>query len=262
MTADLQPSECHLFSLRGGSVVYPLAHGRIDRTIAGITYGATYAAGGPIQQQTNALKNQTWVRMAWEEPFAWQYRLCPPDGIYDYIRYRWDGAAWVSIFRGEVCGVRFHQDDRTGRRYAEVSMQPLSAVAGAGTLCQRYSRQCGVPLYSAPCGVDRDDYLVTGMADTVSGNLITSSDLAALPIAALRGGDILIAGRRRKIVSHDGASIRIASFIPRLAAGQAFRAWYGCDHSKSVCVHVFANGDNYRGQEFAPDQDPWTGGLG
>lgn len=257
MSSSLNPVECHLFSLRGTAVTYPLAHSKIDRVISGVTFGATWCPSTRVQQQANVLKNQTSVRMAWEETFAWQYRECAPDYVVDYVRYRLFDSGWKVTFIGEVCGVKFKQEGRGGPRYVEVTMQPVSAVVESGTLCQRFGRQCGVPLYSAGCGVNRDDHKVTGLITTVTGNTIVSSDLIVCESTSLEGGDIVVNNRRRKIVYHDETTIIIASRIPNLKAGQMFTVWRGCDHRKTTCNLVFNNLDNFRGQEQAPNEDPW-----
>lgn len=252
------PYELHEFQLGESATFWRYADAPTDVVYGGHTFAACYCSGGRIEQGGNVLRSQTIVKVDWRNPFAWQYTVAAPEEVVHYIRYKGHGADVVPIYRGDVVDVVFRQSDRQGKRWAEIVVDPVTAAMQRAGLVTRYSRQCGVELYSELCGVLRSQFKTTGVLDTVNGPLLTSPAFAEQADGWWVGGDIVVNGRRRRILQHSGNQIRIAPTAPGLASGQSFEVYPGCDHLVATCQGKFSNRDDYRGQPNIPDDDPFS----
>lgn len=253
------PYELHEFRLGETATYWRYADAPVDIVYAGNTYTACYCPGDRIEAGANAMKSATKVKMDWQNPFAWQYRAGPPEEIVHYVRYKGHGADVQAIFRGDVTQVVFRQTDRKGTRYAEVSIDPYTTAMQRPGLITQFQRQCGVALYSTPCGVLRATCKTSGTLDSVTGNVLTSTTFGTQADGYWLAGDIVVNGCRRWIIEHSGNDIRIVPGIGGLAAGQAFDVYPGCNHLPGAagdCNAKFSNLANYRGQPNIPDKDP------
>lgn len=254
-----QPYELHEFCSGSGDgeTFWCYADAPHDIEYDGHIFTALYISGGPIEHGATAIKNRTIVKCDWTNPFAWQYRICAPNDIVHYVRYKGHGEDVVPIFRGDVVDVIFRQKDRTGERWAEIIIDPGTAAMARQGLVVRYGRQCGVELYSAACTMLRRDWEEPGELEGVSGNILTSSTFGEQAAGYWLGGDIIVGNHRRKIVAHDGDEITVLPIIPGLAGDEAFTAYPGCDHLAATCI-VKENFDNFRGQPNIPDANPFS----
>lgn len=253
---DGVPVELHEFQARDTSVYWRYAAAPADITYSENVYRAVHIEGSPIEQGTNALRNQTTVRMDWDCPFAAQYMVAEPEQVIDYRRYKGHGANFVCQFVGVVIAVRFRQQNREGDRYAEILIDPAANDLRESGLQLRAGRQCQVPIYSAECGLDRADWRVSGTVATVNFRIVTAS--LAYPVGWLSGGDFVARGARRKIVEHIGGTLRLSRDIYGLVAGDPFDAYPGCDHLTGTCHSKFSNRNNFRGDPYMPAGDPWS----
>jgi len=255
------PYELHELRLGETSTYWRYADAPANIEYDGNTFIAAYCPGGPIEQGVNVIKSRTNVKVNWDNPFAWQYTVCAPDGIVHYTRYKGYGTDVQAIFIGDVLDVVFRQEDRQGRRWAEIVIDPSTAAMQLKGLITRYSRQCQVDLYSDQCGVDRDDYKQLGTLDGVSGNVLESTTFGGESDGYWWGGDIIINGSRRKMVAHAGNYVTILPGITGIAAGDSFDAAPGCNHLPAAggdCNAIFDNLDDYKGQPNIPDSNPWS----
>jgi hypothetical protein len=251
-----QPIELHQFHSRDTTTYWRYADAPADVTYSGNVYRARWIEGAGIEQGSNALKNQTTVRTDWACPFVAQYKIAPPEQVIDYTRHKAHGDDFITSFIGVVVAVRFKQTDRTGKRYAEIFIDPASNDLREAGLVLRAGRQCQVALYSTPCAIARNLWKASGTVTTVTGTTLTIS-VSGYPVGWFKGGDFVTATARRKVIYHVGTTIILARSIYGLAAGEAFDIYAGCDHTALACVDKFDNLDNYRGQPLIPDSDPW-----
>lgn len=255
---EAAPYELHEFQLGESATFWRYADAQADVGYGGHTFVACYCTGGRVEQGGNVLRSQTVVKVDWRNPFAWQYTVAAPEDVVHYVRYKGHGPDVTAIYRGDVVDVVFRQSDRQGRRWAEIVIDPVTAAMQRAGLVTRYSRQCGVELYSGLCGVARADHKFFGTLDTVTGTTLTSATFGEQADGWWTGGDIAVNGCRRKIVQHVGDDVVISPGIPGVVAGQAFDVYPGCDHLVSTCHAKFNNRDDYRGQPNIPDDDPFS----
>lgn len=251
------PYELHEFRLGETSTYWRYADAPADVSYGGNTYTALYITGGEIESGVNALKSRTVVKCNWNNPFAWQYTIAPPNDIINYKRYKAHGANTQLIFTGEVISVIFKQSDRKGKRHAEIIIEPPRASLGRMGLISRYSRQCTVELYCSQCGVSRASYKQSGTLDSVSGNVLTSTTFGGEANGYWLGGDIVVNSRRSKIIAHSGNNVTILPFIYGLSAGNSFDVYPGCDHLIATCNSKFNNRNNIKAQPNIPFENPF-----
>lgn len=254
---DGVPVELHQFQARGTSTYWRYADAPADVDYGGNTFTACYIEGEEIEQGSNALRNQTRVKVDWDNPYAWQYTVAAPEQVIDYTRYKAHGADVITSFIGVVIAVRFVQSDRQGKRHALILIDPAWNDLRESGLVLRSGRQCQVALYSTACGVSRGDYRTSGTILTVSGTAITSSAFGTQPIGWFRGGEFVVGNSYRKIISHTGTAIEISRAIHGLTAGAYFEAYPGCPHDVPGCRDRFDNLVNFRGQPDIPDANLW-----
>lgn len=259
-----EPYELHEFRLGETSAYSRYADAPADVVYNGNVFTHCFMKGGPIEAGANAIKSRTIVTTDWDNPYAAQYKICAPDPIVHYTRYKGHGADVEAIYRGDVLQVTFHQDSRKGEnRRAEIVIDPSTAAMQRMGLVTRYGRQCGVELYSTQCGVLRATYKQSGTLDSVTGNVLTSTTFGSQANGYWLGGDIIINSRQRKIIVHSGNDVTISGMIPSLAAGQSFDVYPGCDHLPGVTGNCHARYNNYvagefRGQPNCPDDNPFS----
>ena len=153
-----------------------------------------------------------------------------------------------------------------------VSFQPtkISIVATLNTLALsryglmiKYSRRCAVPLYSARCTVSKtdSDFYRDGTITAINGPYIEAAIFATKSDGWFYGGifkeDTGLA--LQKIMGHNGNRIRMSRTVPGLSVGDTFRAWTGCNHSRTECRNVFSNELNYQGFPWLPNKNPMAG---
>lgn len=251
-----KPVELHAFTTDTESWYY--VDGLSNVAYGGNTYFSAHIHGDKIEAGSSAIRNRTEVHCDWELAFAWQYVQAPPDGTVNYVRTRLQGSNGIVLFRGTVLEVVFEQKNRQGDRDAIIRIDPFTGDLQTGGLPFRYERRCGVPLYGDLCGVDPEgsgiDVIETGNLTGVSGLTLTAAEFGDRASGFFKGGKIEVNGRRRKIRSHSGTAIVVASTIPGVETGQAFTAYAGCDRLHTTCDIKFDNLPNCKAHPNIPTE--------
>lgn len=121
-----------------------------------------------------------------------------------------------------------------------------------------YQPSCLNTLYDTSCGASRDAVTVagslTGTANTV--RQVQSGRTEAVGwfdqgVIEFTGG--ANAGVRRTVKSYAAGQFSFALPLPaQPQAGDAFRAWPGCDKTRATCQAKFSNAARFRGFPFIP----------
>lgn len=129
--------------------------------------------------------------------------------------------------------------------------------------------RCNVPLYSEPCGMDREDYRSTGtLGFTAYTNQVTMTDpsLSAITEEDWFAGGYLDTGltdqrevrgiRSSSLPDGSGAiTLTLALPLKHAIAGQSASAYAGCPGVPSVCASRFNNLVNFRGHPNIPQSN-------
>lgn len=125
-----------------------------------------------------------------------------------------------------------------------------------------YQSQCNHPLYSTRCGVNRADFTLLGVIDSIIDEtriIVTSA--ADKPDQWLKAGEIVTNSERRLIVDHTGSILTLGYPFRSMTVGQDITAYAGCDHSIETCHAKFNNLVNFLGFPYTPSLNPFLKGL-
>lgn len=140
----------------------------------------------------------------------------------------------------------------------------------------RYQKICRHVLYGRGCGLDQDDFLVSGRLTALVGNV------ASVTEAALESDGYYLGGMLRApnglygfIVGHTGSTLTLQRPLETLVSdwnnsgyGLNYGGFYGgipvdifpgCDHLRTTCLDKFNNLDNYGGFPWIPSRNPMDG---
>ncbi len=142
-----------------------------------------------------------------------------------------------------------------GRSKMQLTVKSLLSLLDTQLPRNLYQTNCSLTHYSPACGVNRDDYTnVTSVLPGSTASLILCDwgpgYLSFGVVQMLTGA---LAGQRRTIwVYQPGRILLIAPFTQAPAPGDSFRAWAGCDKTKTLCESYYNNLVHFRGMPFIP----------
>lgn len=161
---------------------------------------------------------------------------------------------------------------------AKLSCESVFTSMKRPGLRARYQRMCRHALYSEQCGVDKDDYAVTGSVSAVNAayTVVTIPEAADYDDGYFLGGFMALAdGTLRFIAGHVGSSITLANPAPVLADlvgvggyGEDYGEYYGgcglviypgCGRDRDTCSDRFGNILNFGGWPWIPKRNPFDG---
>jgi hypothetical protein len=201
---------------------------------------------------TNSLKSKMTIITSFANEFVRPYIFAAPDAMVHFTLYRGQYDEYIPYWRGFVEEVNFKEDT------VEIYCTPMTSRLKRSGLMRKFSRMCGLPVYSTRCGLSTGAYQVVGVIDSTSGLNISSTTFGTKADQYFRGGWIEVNSYSRLIVDHQGNDVILNSPVPSLAVGMTFLGQMGCPHTKSFCNSV-GNGLNYGGHAWLPHKNPFTG---
>jgi uncharacterized phage protein (TIGR02218 family) len=130
-----------------------------------------------------------------------------------------------------------------------------------------YNYSCPHMLYGSRCKVNRVNYKVVAIVQTIQGNIITSSTFGSYASKYFTGGYLMFHDyatgfmHTRHIVAHSGNTITMSGQIPELAITKEVEVYPGCDHTLNTCKTKFSNLLNFGGFPWIPTKNPFTGSV-
>lgn len=253
---DGQPVELYLFD-KDGSEFWSYSSSDSDFTFNGRIYLASLIKRGDIVLDASIIKTVLRLEVDTSNSFARQFISESLDGIIKLTIYRWHRDSYVTYWKGYVRGISFRP-----RKAIIIAGLKVSSLKREG-LMRKYSRNCGLHLYSALCGISKTDtdYYVEGTINSVNGTEIDATIFSSKSDGWFVGGQFKTDNGKcnQKIVYHVGTKIKIARYVSGIANGNTFLARAGCDHLKATCKDKFSNKLNFGGQPYLPDKNPFTG---
>lgn len=247
---ESRPDELYLFVK--GATYYAQNSGTQDVSWGGRTWLSKLIRRSSKRISTNSLKSTMTLVTSLSNEFVLPYIFAAPDAVVSFTLYRGQSMDYVPYWRGFVAEVNFRPD------VVEIYCSPMTSRLKRSGLMRKFSRSCGLPVYTSRCGLVTGSHQVNGTIDSASGLTVTSTIFGTKADQYFRGGWIEANGYSRMVVDHQGNDVLLNSPIPSLAAGMAVLGQMGCPHSKSFCNSV-GNGINFGGHAWLPHKNPFTG---
>lgn len=253
---DSNPVELYRFS-KNGSTVWNYTSTDFIVSYLGEDYIPEALKRGDIRLDVNTLKTNLEIQVPLTNLLARLYIPEPVEGVVQLTIYRYHNGSFVTYWKGFLRGVKF------GTHTAILICGLKTTSLKRFGLMRKYTRNCGVPLYSPVCQIlDTDsNFYVDGIVNSVNDTTIDATIFSTKTDGWFLGGKFKTDDNNvlQKIVYHSGTEIRISRSVLALAVGDTFRAWAGCDHLKGTCKTKFSNKLNFAGQPYLPDKNPFVG---
>ncbi len=263
--AQILMADCFTFTLRTG-LILTYTNADVPITLNGYTYlansvlvdGLKYkcAVGLDVDQQKVMISAKASDTIG-GVPFLQAIH----NGILDGAEIQRERAfltSWTStpvgsviLFKGRVGTV-----DNIGRTTAEITVNSDLVLLEINMPRNLYSPACVHVLYDSGCGLVKNAYGASGTAGAGSTNAVINWSGSS---SAYTQGSILFSsganvGASATIKNVTSSAVTLAyPLLHAPAAGDAFTAYQGCDHTMNTCTTKFNNLANFRGFPFIPD---------
>jgi len=233
-------------------------HWRLNTSTDDITYiGNVYTAG--IIKRTEIIiggevedDNVVSLELSRGYDFTNDFISGPIDSLVSLNIYRQHVANYAKIWSGYMSFISFDKDGVPTCRFDNV----LTSRFRLGHR-RRCSRLCNHALYKTGCLINQESYKVTGTVSIVASTVITSSQFATESDGYFLGGKLKIGTATRLIIAHATNTVTVDRAFVSAAAGDAFIAYAGCDHTPATCKARFDNKLNFGGNEFLAVDSPF-----
>ncbi|WP_297299215.1 DUF2163 domain-containing protein [uncultured Methylovirgula sp.] len=157
----------------------------------------------------------------------------------------------VVLFKGRVGTV-----DGVGRTTAQVTVNSDLVLLNIQMPRKLYAPACQWVLYGYGCGLNKENFRVTGTVQSATAASIVAS-LSGIAADLAQGTLIFTSGANEGVsLTVKGVSGNTLTFAYPLdavpAAGDTFEAYYGCDLTQSTCAGRFNNLANFLGFPYIP----------
>ncbi|QTG12360.1 hypothetical protein G6M86_03485 [Agrobacterium tumefaciens] len=232
-----------------------------DTVLGDTTYVAIPISDSGVEQSGDASSDEMKVTVPKSLPVAIMLNGQPPsEKVWLLIRRHHRGETEAPIvWVGYAVSCK-----QINTLSVEISLKMLTSGFNRNGLRLSWGRQCPHALYDISCRVPKASYGVTFEIDAISGNMITSSDIAWLPEAYFSNGFIEWprfpgAIERRGIENHSGMSFNLFGTGAGLQVGDMITAYPGCSRTREDCKNKFNNLPNFGGVPHMPGKSPFQG---
>lgn len=258
--ADSHVFELYKFSRNNASWYYTSAD--VDIVHLGDVYISTPITRDNINQTTETSRDPINVKLPFDLNFIQDYVASPPTVVTTCTIFRghYGDAEVLTIYIGRVVNAKFSEQD------ASLRIESVFSSLKRPCLRFRYQRNCPHDLYGADgCRVDKSEHAVSATAVVESSTSITCSEIASFPDGYFEGGYINFDNSgfetNRFILSQVGGLLTYDLPFSDIVTGSTVTVYPGCDRTLTTCHSKFNNLDNYGGQPFYPEKNPFTGDM-
>ncbi|HHK4725441.1 TPA: phage BR0599 family protein [Pseudomonas aeruginosa] len=168
----------------------------------------------------------------------------------------------VTIWKGRIINVAWN-----GEGMLEAVVENVFSSLQRPGLRRRFSITCPYALYSASCGVNRDDFRDDTPVLAMAGLGLVLQAAIGKPDDYYAGGYVTwennIHGNQEKRMVRQSVgatgTLILASPPIALSGGQVVSAYAGCDHLIATCDSKFDNSDNCGATPYIPKKNPFGG---
>lgn len=255
---DGRPVEVYEFSR--GHLRWRYTSAQQNVTVNYATYEAVAIARGGIELTNELNRSALKITVARDHPVAEMWRVAPPSEPVSLVisQYHLGDEDLAVQWMGRVINVEWSGS------VATIALEPTYTGVRRQGLRRKYQRGCPHVLYGAACRLSAQIYRLSTTCSGIDGNVIASSDVAALGGGYFSGGYVeweVQSGiyERRYIALHAGAELTLCGAPFGLEVGQSIGAFPGCDHALATCDAKFGNAANYGGMPYIPVKNPFSG---
>jgi uncharacterized phage protein (TIGR02218 family) len=256
----LRPVECYQFVSTSATWRYTSADQ--DITLGGNVYTAiALKRVGDIETAQAIERSGIQLEFPKDNVLALQIFLNQSDEIITVTVFRFHADVptdYSTYWKGRVTGA---DKKRSPGGSIIVSCESIFSSLQRIGIRERYTKICGVSIYSTKCGVDKALFATAGTVGSISDEIL-------LTIAAASGEDDgyftaglakFGTGTYRWILYHVGSTIKISRPVYGLAVTDSVTLYPGCDLLLDTCINKFNNLPNFRGWPWIPDRCPMDG---
>lgn len=254
---DGEPVE--LYTFNRSSDVFRYTSADEDKTFGGFVFTSIPLKRGKLLQDLESAKQSVTLESTKDLGVVQTYRSSPSSNVttLKIQRYHEGDTDAVTIWLGRIVNVKF------GERDCKIRCDPFFTSLKRPVLRLRYQTNCPHVLYGSACGVLRASFAAPASLLGANGIQLIASAFGAFSDGYLTGGyiewDNSGINERRFILSHTGNEVIIDLPFEGLPGNASVTAYPGCDHTLTTCNTKFNNEDNYGGQPFYPERNPFDG---
>lgn len=230
-----------------------------------LVYRAVPIARSNIELSTDETGAEFTAEFPVDAEFFELFRVSPPTGSVTVLceRVYRDDPAREIIFKGRIVNIGWGLESNNVK--CESSSQAIRRMG----LRQHYQYGCPYMLYGPDCRADREAHRIDAVVTSIQGTVVTLSGLAGLYVDDyFAGGYIeythsqLGTIERMSVAKSVGATgvLTLFGLAPGLAPNSEIKTFKGCNRTLDHCVNRFANQENYGGQPFIPNKNPFGSG--
>nr|DAI43006.1 MAG TPA: minor tail protein [Caudoviricetes sp.] len=232
----------------------------------GNEYIAVAIQRGETEETSDATKSDMEITIGRDSTIGNLFKVTPPSEpititIRQYhalLGYQGGTNKTITVWKGKVTNVAWRGDAMV--LTAESIFSSLSRIGAT----RKFSRQCTHALYNGGCKVNRHNYEVIATPTSVVGTVLSVQH--GKPINWFAGGYLKYRNAEsgvmeyRQIIANTDNTITLNTVPLGFVAGSTEITMYaGCDHSHATCIDKFDNIENYGGQPFIPNKNPFGG---
>ena len=174
---------------------------------------------------------------------VYRHHLTDPDDEY------------VVEFIGEVISSAF--DEETGE--CTLLTRMVSSRIDRMIPWPVYQKPCNHALYTAGCGVNKEDFRTDAVIQTVIGDEITSPAFSAFPDGWFKNGFMVTPNNEsRFVIYHVGNLCIVQTPFVNLQVNDVCATYAGCDRSRETCKDKFDNYRHWLGFGWVPEKNPFV----
>ena len=164
---------------------------------------------------------------------------------------RADPVGSVILFKGRVGKI-----DKIGRASAEITVNSDLVLLDLQMPRNIYSPACQHVLYDSGCTMIKSAYAANGTVG--AGSMAALINWTGATANFVQGTILFTSGANSGVTANvksavPGTSLTLSYPLPETpSAGDAFTAYWGCDHTQATCVNRFDNFVNFRGHPYVP----------
>lgn len=260
--SDASSHAFRLFKFSRNNASWFYTSSDIDIEWLGDTYISAPINCDNINQTTEVSRDPINVTVPLDLNFVRDYIASPPTVVTTCTVYggHFGDSEVVPLYIGRVVNAKFTEQD------AALRIESVFSSLKRPCLRFRYQRNCPHDLYGADgCKVDKSLYAVTGTVTVIDSTKMSCPEVGTFDNGYFSGGYINFDNggieTNRFIIDHIGEQLEYDLPFTGLTNGVTVTVYPGCDRTISTCHEKFSNEDNYGGQPFYGEKNPFNGDM-